>query len=170
MTSEVKRGWCAMLAKLTAPMASPEAAAAFVAMLPMLPKEDAAFNRDTLERAARRETGDTAVPNYDRLARAFSEWRKDNLHVQIRMGGSVQVGQLIAPTYEPTDAERDRVDAQVAALKAEFASTPGAKELKIEPKYPSKLQLALNATEAVLATRPDYRAVLEMHRGGEGRA
>lgn len=164
MTTETQRSWCAMLAKLTAPMNAPDAAQAFVAMLPMLPKEDSAYNRNTLERAARRDPGDTAIPNYDRLARVFADWRRENLPVQVRMGGEVPVAQLIAPKVERTPAECARVDQQVAELKAEMASTLCGAEIKAAPNYPTKLQLALSASPAVLATRPDYRAVLEMHQ------
>lgn len=165
MTTPTQRGWCAMLAKLTSPMSAPEAAQAFVAMLPMLPKDDAAYNRDTLERAATREMGDTAIPNYDKLVRAFAEWRRESLPVQVRMGGSVPVAQLIAPKAEVTPEEIERVDRQVAELKAEFAASAVSNHPRIEPRYVDKLTLARSASPEVLAMRADYRAVLAMHNG-----
>lgn len=76
--SEAKRKWCAMLAKLTAPMDPAEAAKAFVNMLPMLPGDDAAYNRDTLEAAAIRQKGDPAIPNFDMMQRALTAWCKAN--------------------------------------------------------------------------------------------
>ena len=74
--SKAKREWCAMLAKLTSPMEAETATAAFVAMLPLLDFTDDAFNRSTLEAAARREPGDTAIPNFDKIARVLGEWFK----------------------------------------------------------------------------------------------
>ena len=117
--------WCAMLAKLTAPMDSERAAQAFTYMLPMLPKDDAAYNKDTLEQAARRNPGDAAVPNYDRLARVFSDWRKANLPVQLRMGGSIPVAQLIAPKKQVTQEEIECVDHLVATIKREMLAKSG---------------------------------------------
>ncbi len=159
--SKLKRQWCVMLAKLVAPMDAQAAAAAFIDILPMLAPDDSFYNRTTLENAARRAPGDTAIPNYDRLARVFSDWRKDQLPVHIRMGGGQSAGQL---TYEKEvltpeqEAEHDR---KVAALKAEMAAaTPSKPESGIEPRYATKVQLAamwLQIDPDTAKLRPDLR-------------
>lgn len=167
--SKTQRSWCAMLAKLTCPMDAQTACAAFIDMLPMLPGDDEAYNRSTLENAARREQGDTAIPNYDRLVRAFSEWRRQSLPAHVRMGGTFGAPAISAPSYEPSAAECERVDNLVTSLKEDLAKHELEHgKIKVEPRYCSILELALSAAPSVLASRPDYRRALEMHQQAEG--
>ena len=165
--SDTKRKWCAMLAKLTAPMHPEEAAKGFVNMLPMLPEDDAAFNRDTLERAARRELGDPAVPNFDTISRAFAKWNRDNRPAAQQLGANpevLRIAKAITPREPISPEESAAIDVQIEAMKAEFSARAPAKEGgKVEPKYLNKLQLALTSSPETLAIRPDLRAALEKH-------
>lgn len=68
----------------------------------------------------------------------------------------------------PTELEIHIADRKTSEIKVEFAGKSGAVQFKIEPRYLEKLQLALAASPAVLATRQDYRMALEMHRQAEG--
>lgn len=167
MTTETQRQWCAMLAKLTSPLNAPDLAQAFVSMLPMLPKEDAAYNRDTLQRAARRDVGDTAIPNFDKIDRAFADWRRQNLPVQVRMGGALPVAQIMAPPSEHTDEDRVHVAGLISKLKAELETERLSKpESNIKPAHATKLQLALlwlRHDPDASKLRPDLRKAYEMH-------
>lgn len=166
--SKIQRQWCALLAKLVAPMDAQAACAAFIDMLPMLPIGDEAYNRSTLESAARRAQGDTAIPNYDRLARVFAEWRRQALPAHVRMGGSPESPRLSAPSYEPTEAEVAEVQAKAAAFRAEMEAKPSAlPETKIQPRHLTKLQIAMTASPEMLATRPDLRAALDAHNAAD---
>lgn len=158
--TKIQRAWCAMLAKMVAPMDASAACAAFIDMLPMLPPEDAAYNCTTLERAARREPGDTAIPNYDRLARSFGQWRRDNLPAHVRMGGSMTVKQVIEQRVPPTPEEIVEVRAKAAAIRSETRNDPKT-AARVEPKFVDKLTLARMASPEVLACRPDLRAALD---------
>lgn len=143
MTSQHQRAWCATLAKLTAPMAPETAAAAFVAMLPMLPSDNAAYNRDTLDRAARREQGDTAIPNYDKIARVLADWRREQLPVHQRFGRNDAPRIGYDEPRPPTEAEIAGVTAKIAALFAEMdAKRPDRGKLDVQPAYLTPEQLA----------------------------
>jgi hypothetical protein len=164
--SKLKREWCAMLAKLTSPMDPATATAAFVDMLSVLYFPDQAFNRETLEAAARRAQGDTAVPNFDKISRALGEWTSARRPVAQRLGANpdtVRVGH--EPPGSDHPAEKARVGECLVLLAAEIkreisknlpeSAAPKAHHL-------SKLQLARSASARVLALRPDLREVLEM--------
>lgn len=156
-----------MLAKLVAPMDPETACTAFLAMMPMLPANDEAYNRTTLENAARRETGDAAIPNFDKLMRVFGEWRRDNMPAHVRMGGSAPIAQIVESRVQPTQEEIAAVQAKAAALKAELAYGPTGESPKVEPRYLDKLSLARSVPASLLATRPDLRAALDMAREAE---
>ncbi len=64
--SEKKRRWCAILAKLVAPMDAARAAAAFADMLPALPDDDNLFSVEAACRVARKERR-TALPTFREL-------------------------------------------------------------------------------------------------------
>lgn len=165
--TRIKREWCAMLAKLTAPVHAEAAVKAFIDMLPLLPQDDAAYNRDTLELAARRELGDPAIPNYDVLSRAFGKWHRGNRPIEHRQGADpvVQGITYALPDLRPPSPEEcAEVAAKVAALKAEFGAKQGPRAAKeVLPKYLSKLELALSVPREVAMRRPDLAEALRQH-------
>lgn len=115
--SQIKRQWCAMLAKLVAPMEPERAARAFVDMLPLLPEDETLYNRATLEQAATCERK-TAVPNYADLSKVLGNYGKQRLPAHIRMGYKPpMISHSVLP---PTQQERDEVRALVKALTAEL--------------------------------------------------
>ena len=165
--SDHKRQWCAMLAKLTSPMASETAVQSFIAMLPLLPQSDAAFNRTTLEMAARREAGDPAVPNFDTINRAFGRWHRDNLPVQQRMGANPEMPRIEADgPRAPTQAEAAHVAAVLAAYKA-IPSAWGGTTLddnpKIKPNHLHGLALAIARRDAGIPLNPELTTLLAEH-------
>lgn len=83
--SQIQRQWCAMLAKLVAPMAPESAARAFVDMLPLLPADDTLYTRATLEATACCERR-TAVPIFADISAVLGRAAKDRLPVAVRMG------------------------------------------------------------------------------------
>ncbi len=163
MISPTKLQWCSMLAKLVAPMDAERAAKAFVDMLPLLPADDDRYTRRALERAAKIDRK-TAVPTFDDIDRAFAAEWKDALPAHQRLGGAPGALRIEHRRAEPTEAERQRVAAQAAAFKAEMEARQVVEPPKVEPKYATKLQLALSASPAVLAMRPDLRAALAEHQ------
>lgn len=123
--SQTRRQWCAMLAKLVAPMDPETAARAFVDMLPMLPPDDTLYTRATLDDAATC-TRRTAVPTYEDLSRVLGRAAKARLPVAVRMGYKPAAPMLDAP--RPTQAERDYVAALVKALSAELKAKAEAEK------------------------------------------
>ena len=124
--SQIKRQWCAMLAKLVAPMEPERAARAFVDMLPMLPVDDAVYNRQTLDAAATCERR-TAVPTYADLSKVLGRAGLERLPVSVRMGAKPS-----APMLEPpraTAEERAAVSAMVRALTAELKAKFAARQI-----------------------------------------
>jgi hypothetical protein len=172
MTTQTKLTWCAMLAKLVAPMEPERAAKAFADMLPLLPADDDRYTRSALERAAKIDRK-TAVPTFEDLSRAFSEEWKANLPAAVRLGANPETPRLDAPARVPPSAEEcDHVRNLVTAFKADVAKVSEAKGVDavvhdIPPAPLSKLQLARAATPAVLAMRPDLRAALRNAAQGE---
>lgn len=117
--SVVRRQWCAMLAKLVAPMEPEIAARAFVDMLPLLPTDDALYTRATLEAAACCERR-TAVPNFADLAKVLGRAGLERLPVTVRMGYQPPQPLLEAPCETPAarEAAIARNQPALAALKA----------------------------------------------------
>lgn len=115
--TQTKRQWCAMLAKLVAPMDPETAAKAFVDMLPLLPLDDTLYTRATLEAAATCERK-TAVPNYADLSRVLGRAAKERLPVAVRMGYKPALSQQNAK--RPTKSECDYVAALAKSLVAEL--------------------------------------------------
>lgn len=159
-----RRQWATMLGSVCSPSFPQEGVEALVDMLPLLAKfDDSFFTVETIDLVGSTKHRQS-IPSLAEITAVFAKMRSDRLPVQVRMGASPSVPQLEAPSFKPTEAECARVDEQVAALKQEFARLPDGKEIKIEPKYLTKLQLALSVDAATLASRPDYRDALEMHR------
>lgn len=97
--SEIKRQWCAMLAKLVAPMDAARAAAAFVAMLPVLPPDDACYSTEAALRIARADRR-TSVPLFADIEKGLLAERS-HLEVEIarlRLPGSLTSEQAIIVT------------------------------------------------------------------------
>lgn len=94
--SQVKRQWCAMLAKLVAPMEPELAARAFVDMLPLLPADDSLYTRATLEATARCERR-TTVPTYADISAVLGRAARERLPVAVRMGYTPCVPLLEVP-------------------------------------------------------------------------
>lgn len=113
--SQIRRQWCAMLAKLVVPMDAERAAKAFVDMLPMLPVDDTLYTRATLDAAATCERK-TAVPTYADLTNVLGCAAKDRLSVSVRMGYKPPEKLLESP--RETLAERE---ATIARLRPEIA-------------------------------------------------
>lgn len=122
--SQTKRQWCALLAKLVAPMEPERAARAFVDMLPMLPADDTLYNRQTLDAAATCERK-SAVPNYADLSKVLGRAGLERLPVRVRMGYKPPVPLLEPP--RATKEEREAVSAMVRALTAEFKAKSAAR-------------------------------------------
>lgn len=167
MTDDPRRQWCAVLAKLVSPMDAHRAAAAFVDMLPMLSADERYYTPDTAKRVAKAERK-TSIPTFGDIEAVFAEIYRERLPYSVRTGGSASIGvavERISGTVTPsrTPEEIQAVRAQVAALKAEFAAARPAREVtRPAPSYLDKLTLARIATPAVLASRPDLIAMLEM--------
>lgn len=163
--SQTKLQWCAMLAKLVAPMDTERAAKAFADMLPMLPAEDQRYTRSALERAAKIDRK-TAVPTFDDLTRAFAEDWKANLPAAQRLGANPGLPRLPEPERKPPSAEEcASVARSLSVFKADAAQVSQAKGVGSRvhdiPAAPlTKLQLARAATPEMLAARPDLRAAL----------
>lgn len=100
--SQIKRQWCAMLAKLVAPMEPEKAARAFVDMLPMLPADETLYNRQTLDDAATCERK-TAVPNFADLARVLGRAGLNRLPANVRMGYTPPEKLLETPRDTPEE-------------------------------------------------------------------
>lgn len=122
--SQIRRQWCAMLAKLVAPMDAETAARAFVDMLPMLPADETLYTRRTLESAAtcaRR----TAVPTYEDIANTLGRAGVARLPVSVRMGYKPPETLLEAP--RETAAEREATLARHQSALAQFRAAAVAK-------------------------------------------
>lgn len=163
-----RRQWATTLGSVCSPSFPQEGVEALVDMLPLLAKfDDSFFTVETLDLVGSTKHRQS-IPSLAEVTAIFAKLRSDRLPVQVRMGGSVaSVARLVAPMFKPTDVECARVDEQVAALKREFASGPGGSEVRVTPNYLSKLQLAQDAVPSVIASRPDYRMALEMHRAAQ---
>lgn len=129
--SQTRRQWCAMLAKLVAPMDPETAARAFVDMLPMLPADDMLYTRATLDAAATCERK-TAVPAYADLSRVLGRAAKDRLPVAVRMGYKPALPRVQIPP--PTQAERDYVAALAKEVIAELKAKSAAEKTLIKPR------------------------------------
>lgn len=123
--SQTKRQWCAMLAKLVAPMEPERAARAFVDMLPMLPADDSLYNRQTLDDAATCERK-TAVPTYADLSKVLGRAGLARLPAPVRMGYKPPAPMLEPPRASPEDYEQ--VSAIVRALTAELKAKAAARQ------------------------------------------
>lgn len=82
---QIRRQWCAMLAKLVAPIDPETAAKAFADMLPMLPADATLYTRQTLDAAATCERK-TAVPTFADISGVLGRAAKDRLPASVRMG------------------------------------------------------------------------------------
>ncbi len=166
--SRVRREWCAMLAKLVAPMDAERAAKAFVDMLPMLPPDDTLYTRATLDEAATCDRK-TAVPTFADISRVLGHAAKARLPADVRMGYANPQWPSLPPERPMTAEEREQAVEAVAALKAELrAKGCGAKieDVKPEPSYLTPLQMALAARQCGAIMRPDWaRALAEHDRG-----
>lgn len=125
--SQIKCQWCAMLAKLVAPMEPERAARAFVDMLPLLPADETLYNRATLEQAATCERK-TAVPNYADISKVLGNASKQKLPAHIRMGYKPPVLSLAPP--KPTEEECEAVSALVKAITAELKAKAAFNQAK----------------------------------------
>jgi hypothetical protein len=132
--TKTKREWCAMLAKLTCPMDPSTATAAFVAMLPMLDFTDEAFNRATLTAAARRDPGDAAIPNFDRISRALGEWQRSNRPAHLRLGANPAAAQIAHELPPPDPGEKARIGEALALLAENMRQAAYAKSQRPEVK------------------------------------
>lgn len=121
--SVVRRQWCAMLAKLVAPMEPEIAARAFVDMLPLLPTDDTLYTRATLDAAACCDRR-TAVPNFTDVSRVLGRAGLERLPVAVRMGYRPPQPLLVAPceTLAEREAAIARNQPALAALKAGAAA------------------------------------------------
>lgn len=117
--SQNKRQWCAVLAKLVAPMAPETAVRAFVDMLPMLPPDDTLYNRQTLEDVATC-TRRTAVPTYADLSAVLRKAAYDRLPATVRMGYVPPKWRTLPPPAPPSQEEIEYVSVLVANLTAEL--------------------------------------------------
>lgn len=159
--SQTKRQWCAMLAKLVAPMDPETAARAFVDMLPMLPADDTLYTRATLDAAATCERK-TAVPAFADISTVLGRAAKARLPADVRMGWKPA---LPAPEFhrespEEIEACRARNRAIIDQMRAEAAASRPAHE-RPGPKYLTVLELALtDRAEGRPITRPDKIAAL----------
>lgn len=162
--SRVRREWCAMLAKLVAPMDAERAAKAFVDMLPMLPADGALYNRATLDEAATCERK-TAVPTFADISRVLG------LAAQARLPANVRMGYTPPPpppstAQRATPEELERAAEIVELLKSELRAKNTIARMateKPEPKYLTPLQQALAARQSGAIMRPDWIRILAEH-------
>jgi hypothetical protein len=167
MITKTKREWCAMLAKLVAPMEPERAAVAFIDMLPMLPPDDALYTRQTLDRAATCDRK-TSVPTFADLSRVLGEAAKERLPANVRMGYVPPKWPQIE-SAAPTDEDREAACYRAQAVKAELVQRSFAAkgvEEKPEPKYLTPLQLAQVALKNGFAMRADWAQALAEHEAG----
>ena len=122
--SQIRRQWCAMLAKLVAPMDAETAARAFVDMLPLLPADETLYTRRTLEAAAtcpRR----TAVPTYEDIAATLGRAGLARLPASVRMG--YKPPEKLLETPRETAAAREAAIARHQPALARFRAEAVAK-------------------------------------------
>jgi hypothetical protein len=167
-----RREWATMLGMVCSPSFPAEGVEALVDMLPLLQKyDDSFFTAQTVElvgSAKRRQS----IPSLDEITAIFAKLRNDRLPIQQRMGGAVSVAQITRQFVPDSDDVKAATLAKAEALIADLsADAPAARTAKpeIEPRYFTKLQLALAAAPEVLAIRPDLRAALEEHRRQQDR-
>lgn len=167
MITPTKRQWCAMLAKLVAPMDAERAAAAFVDMLPMLPTDDALYTRQTLDSVATCDRR-TSVPNFADIARVLGEAAKARMPANVRMGYTPPSWPALDDLSESDEARAeaaDRAQAVISELRTIGHQMRGA-DGKPAPKHLTPLQMALQARACGAIMRPDWARALAAHEAG----
>lgn len=167
--SRVRREWCAMLAKLVAPMEPETAARAFADMLPMLPPDEALYTRQTLDAVATCDRR-TAVPTYADISRVLGEASKARLPASVRMGYTPPAWPALgSDAGSPSQAERDAACARSQAVKAELrvmGTVARGGDEKPQPRHLTPLQLAQAYRAAGKPLRTGLRAALDGREGG----
>jgi hypothetical protein len=128
----------------------------------------AAFTRKSLEEVASRCKW---FPSYAEVVAALGEIRRESLTIQQRMG-AVPIREITQQFVPDSEEVQAATLAKAEALIAELSAGIPERATKpvVEPRYFTKLQLALAASPEMLAIRPDLRAALAEHQGaGEGR-
>ena len=136
--------WIAMLAKLTSPMESTQAAIAFNAFLPMLTDyPDAAFTHDSLDYVATECHG---VPTYADVRQHLGAWWKRNRPQPLAIADAV-------PELPPlrTDAEAAHARSLVAETVAHLKDREEERNAQLAKAIPSQPRKTGHLSPAELA-------------------